>query len=422
MAPSNRPDPVLGGLDGIISDLEGFYKDLHANPELSMREERTSGKAAERLKAAGFEVTERVGKTGVVGLLENGDGPTVMLRGDMDALPVKEDTGLAYASEATATDRDGSEVPLAHACGHDLHTTCLAGAAILLAQATDAWSGTLMAVFQPAEETAEGAQAMIDDGLFDRFPKPDVVLGQHVMAGPAGVVSYRPGTTQAASDSLEIRMFGRGGHGSMPESTVDPVVMAASTVMRLQTVVSREVAATDGAVLTVGSLQAGTKENVIPEEATIKLNVRTFDEDVRKRVLDAIERIANAESDASDAPKRPEITPMNRYPLTVNEPDATRKVAGAFGSHFGHDRVEELSAPVPASEDFGSFGTEWHAPSVFWYIGGTDPDTYDKARQAGRVSQDIPTNHSPNFAPVIHPTLETGVEAMVVAARAWLSS
>ncbi len=279
-----------------------------------------------------------------------------------------------------------------------------------------------MAVFQPAEETAEGAQAMIDDGLFDRFPKPDVVLGQHVMPAPAGTVSYRAGTTQAASDSLVIRVFGRGGHGSMPESTVDPVVMAASTVLRLQTIVSREIAATDAAVLTVGSLQAGTKENVIPEEATIKLNVRTFDEDVRKQVLDAIERIVNAESDASDAPKRPEITPIDRYPLTVNDPDATRKVAGAFGSYFGHGRVEELSAPVPASEDFGSFGTEWHAPSVFWYIGGSDPVTYDKAKRAGRISEDIPTNHSPNFAPVVHPTLETGVEAMVVAARAWLSS
>ena len=421
MAPSNRPDPVLGGLDGIISDLEGFYKDLHANPELSTQEERTSGKAAERLKAAGFEVTERVGNTGVVGLLENGDGPTVMLRGDMDALPIKEDTGLPYASEVTATDRDGNEVPVAHACGHDMHTACLTGAATLLAQATDAWSGTLMAVFQPAEETAEGAQAMIDDGLFDRFPKPDVVLGQHVLPGRAGTVSYRAGTTQAASDSLQIRMFGRGGHGSMPESTVDPVVMVASTVMRLQTIVSREIGATDAAVVTVGALQAGTKENVIPDEATIKLNVRTFDEDVREKVLDAIERIANAESDASGAPKRPEITPLARYPLTVNDPDATRRVAEAFSSYFGHDRVEDLPAPVPASEDFGSFGTGWHAPSVFWYIGGTDPDAYDEAKQAGRVAQDIPTNHSPNFAPVIHPTLETGVEAMVAAARAWLS-
>jgi hippurate hydrolase len=422
MAATDRSDPVLEGLDGILADLEDFYEDLHANPELSMQEERTSGKAAERLRAAGFEVTEGVGKTGVVGLLENGEGPTVMLRADMDALPVKEDTGLPYASEVTATDGEGNEVPVAHACGHDMHTACLAGATALLGRATDAWSGTLLVVFQPAEETAEGARAMIDDGLFDRFPGPDVVLGQHVLSGPAGTVSYRAGTTQAASDSLQIRVFGRGGHGSMPESTVDPVVMSASTVLRLQTVVSREIAATDAAVLTVGSLQAGTKENVIPDEATIKLNVRTFYEDVRERVLGAIERIVNAESDASGAPRSPEITPIDRYPLTVNDPDATGRVAGAFADHFDHGRVRELSAPVAASEDFGSFGTEWHAPSVFWYVGGTDPDTYEKAKQAGRVAQDIPTNHSPNFAPVIHPTLETGVEAMVVAARAWLSS
>ena len=357
-------------------------------------------------------MTTGVGKYGVVGLLENGEGPTVMLRADMDALPVRENTSLPYASAERATDREGNEVPVAHACGHDMHTTCLVGVTALMAQATDAWSGTLIAVFQPAGET----------GLFDRFPKPDVVLGQHVMPTPACTVSYRPGTTQSASDSLEIRMFGRGGHGSMPETAVDPVVMAASTVLRLQTIVSREIAPTDAAVLTVGALQAGTKENVIPDEATIKLNVRTFDEGVRKSVLDAIERMVNAVSDASDAPKRPEITPIARYPLTVNDPDATRRVAEAFGSYFDHDHVEELSAPFPASEAFGSFGTKWHAPSVFRYIGGTDPDTYDKAKQAGRVARDIPTNHSPNFAPVIHPTLETGVEAMVVAARAWLSS
>jgi amidohydrolase len=377
---------------------------------------------AGRLKAAGFELTEHVGETGVVGLLENGEGPTVMLRADMDALPVREDTGLPYASDKTATDREGTEVPVMHACGHDMHTTCLVGAATLLAQATGAWSGTLLAVFQPAEETAEGAQAMIDDGLFEKFPRPEVVLGQHVMPSPAGTVSYRAGTTQAASDSLQIRLFGSGGHGSMPESTIDPVIMAASTVMRLQTIVSREIAATDSVVLTVGSLQAGTKENVIPDEAIIKLNVRTFKEEVRSRVLEAIERIANAEAQASGAPRSPEITPIDRYPLTVNDPDATGRVARAFNSYFNHDRVEELPAPVPASEDFGSFGTGWHAPSVFWYIGGTDPDLYEKARQAGRVARDIPTNHSPNFAPVIHPTLETGVEAMVVAALAWLSS
>src|SRR5215210_385057 len=245
MTESTRATSVLAELDGIRGQLEDLYRDVHEHPELSMQEHRTAGKAAERLDAAGYDVTTGIGGTGVVGLLRNGDGPTVMLRADMDALPVQEATGLPYASTARATDGDGNEVPVMHACGHDMHVTWLAGAAALLAQARDAWHGTLLAVFQPAEETAQGARAMIDDGLFTRFPKPDVVLGQHVMPSPAGQISYRPGTTQAASDSLEIRMFGRGGHGSMPESTVDPVVMAASTVLRLQSIVSREIAALD---------------------------------------------------------------------------------------------------------------------------------------------------------------------------------
>ena len=221
----------------------------------------------------------------------------------MDALPIKEATGLPYASTATATDPDGTDVPVMHACGHDMHVTWLAGASALLARSRDAWQGTVLAVFQPAEETAQGARAMIDDGLFDRFPKPEVILGQHVMPAPAGEISYRPGTTQAAADSLEVRLFGRGAHGSMPESSVDPVVMAAATVLRLQTIVSREIAAGQAAVVTVGALQAGTKDNVIPDEALLKLNVRTFDEQVRRRVLDAIERIVKAEAAASGAPQ-----------------------------------------------------------------------------------------------------------------------
>src|SRR5690349_6757309 len=274
-------DRVLDGFDGIADGLEELYQDVHAHPELAMQEHRTAGKAAERLEAAGFDVTRGVGSTGVVGLLANGDGPTVMLRADMDALPVKEDTGLPYASTVTATDPDGAEVPVMHACGHDMHVTWLAGATALLADTRDAWTGTVMAVFQPAEETAQGAQGMIDDGLFDRFPKPEVILGQHVMPAPAGAIGYRPGTTQAAADSLEVRLFGRGAHGSMPESSVDPVVMAAATVLRLQTIVSREVAASEAAVVTIGALQAGTKDNVIPDEALLKLNVRTFDEGVR---------------------------------------------------------------------------------------------------------------------------------------------
>ena len=384
-----------------------------------MQETRTAGLAADRLRAAGYEVTTGVGKTGVVGLLRNGDGPTVMLRADMDALPILEGTGLPYASKITSKDRDGNDVPVGHMCGHDMHVTWLAGATKLLAEARTTWRGTLMAVFQPGEETAEGAQAMIDDGLFKRFPKPDVVLGQHVMVGPSGAVAGRAGAITSAADSLQIRLFGRGAHGSMPQASIDPVVMAASTVLRLQTIVSREVAAAEAAVVTVGVLQAGTKENIIPDEAIIKLNVRTFDAGVRTRVLAAIERIVNAEAAASGAPRPPEITPLDRYPLAVNDPAASERVADAFRRHFSAERVRE-TGPAPASEDFGSFGAEWHAPSVFWFVGGTDPERYAKARQAGRLNE-IPTNHNPHFAPVIHPTLQTGVEALVVAARAWLA-
>jgi amidohydrolase len=294
------------------------------------------------------------------------------------------------------------------------------GATTLLAQARGAWRGTLMAVFQPAEETAEGAQAMINDGLFKRFPQLSVVLGQHVMVGAAGVISGRAGVITSAADSLQIRLFGRGGHASMPQACIDPVVMAAATVMRLQTIVSRELAATEAAVVTVGSLQAGTKENVIPDEAVIKLNVRTFDSGVRKRVLAAVRRIVNAEAAASGAPKPPEFTPLDSYALVVNDSAASNRVADAFRQHFTAERVLE-TGPAPASEDFGCFGTEWHVPSVFWFVGGTDPDVYAKAKKAGKLN-DLPTNHNPHFAPVIHPTLETGVETLVVAARAWLSA
>ena len=405
-------------LPSLLPEIEALYKDIHSHPELSMEEVRTSGIAADRLRAAGFEVTTGVGKTGVVGLLRNGDGPTVMMRADMDALPVEEATGLPYAIKVKAKDRDGNMVPVMHACGHDMHVAWLVGAASILAQTRDSWKGTAMAVFQPAEETAEGAQAMIDDGLFKRFPKPDVILGQHVMVGPAGSIGGRSGVVTSAADSLQIRLFGRGAHGSMPQASIDPVVMAASTVMRLQTIVSREVAATDAAVVTIGSLQAGTKENVIPDEAIIKLNVRTFDEGVRKRVLSAIERIVNAEAAASGAPRPPEITPLDRYSLTKNDPGASERVAKAFREQFTGERVVH-TAPTSASEDFGSFGAEWEVPSVFWFVGGTDPQVYAKAKEAGKV-QDTPTNHNPRFAPVLHPTLEMGIEAMVTAARAWL--
>ena len=406
-------------LTDLLPDLEALYKDIHSHPELSMQETRTAGIAAERLRAAGYDVTTGVGKTGVVGLLRNGEGPTVMLRADMDALPVQEQTGLPYASTVTSKDREGKSVPVMHACGHDMHVACLVGATTLLATARDDWRGTVMAVFQPAEETAEGARAMVNDNVFGRFPRPDVVLGQHVMVGPAGTLGGRTGVITSAADSFQIRMFGRGAHGSMPQASIDPVVMAASTVLRLQTVVSREVAPTDAAVVTIGSLQAGTKENVIPDEAIIKLNVRTFDEGVRSRVLAAITRIVNAEAAASGALKPPEITALDRYSVVRNDTDATERVVEAFRRHFSLERVRDVEA-TSASEDFGSFGIHWGAPSVFWFIGGTDHAVYEKATAAGRVAE-IPTNHNPGFAPVIHPTLETGVEALMAGAHAWLS-
>ncbi len=420
IARSTAVQPVLANLDGLLPELESLYKDIHAHPELSMQETRTAALAAERLRTAGYEVTTGIGKTGVVGLMRNGDGPTVMLRADMDALPVEEATGAPYASKVKATDDEGKSVPVMHACGHDMHVTWLIGATTLLAKARSAWQGTLMAVFQPAEETAQGAQAMIDDGLFQRFPKPDVVLGQHVMVGPAGTIGGRTGAITSAADSLQIRLFGRGAHGSMPQASIDPVVMAAALVLRLQTIVSREISPAEAAVVTVGALQAGTKENVIPDEALIKLNVRTFDPGVRARVLAAIERIVKAEAAASGAPRAPEITPLDRYPLVTNDLEATRRVVAAFRGHFGEKRVRE-TGPASASEDFGSFGAEWHAPSVFWFVGGTDADAYSKAKAANRLNE-IPTNHNPRFLPVMHPTLESGVEALVVASQAWFSA
>jgi hippurate hydrolase len=329
----------------------------------------------------------------------------------MDALPVQEQTGLDYASTV-----DG----VMHACGHDMHVAWLAGAASHLAARRGDWRGTLMAVFQPAEETAAGARAMIDDGLFARFPTPSVILGQHVMPSPAGSIGTRTGVITSAADSFEIRMFGRGAHGSMPEASVDPVVMAASTVLRLQTIVSREVAPSQSAVVTVGALQAGTKENVIPDDAVIKLNVRTFDEGVRTRVLDAIKRIVEAEAEASGAPQPPVITALDRYQLVRNDPDAVEHLRAAFRAHFGDGRIVDIT-PISASEDFGSFGTAAKVPSVFWTIGGTDGATYRQAREAGRLSE-LPTNHTPRFAPVLNPTLETGVEALVAAASAWLAA
>jgi hippurate hydrolase len=361
-----------------------------------------------------------VGVTGVVGVLRNGEGPTVMLRADMDALPMAENTGLPYASTVQALDEDGAKVGVAHSCGHDLHVTWLIGAARSLAGHRDTWRGTALLVFQPGEETAQGAQAMVDDWGEDRFPKPDVILGQHVMVGPAGIVSWRPGVTLSAGDSVKIRLFGRGSHGSQPHTSIDPVVLAAATVLRLQTIVSREIAPNVPAVLTVGALQAGTKENIIPDEATIKINLRTFDEDTRGHMLRSIRRICCAECEASGTERAPEFTTLSRYPLTENDPESTQRVAAAFAAQFG-SRAAEASTAAAASEDFSVFGRAWGVPYVFWFVGSTDPKVYEKARRDKAIHR-LPSNHSPQFAPLIHPTLETGLQAMLTAASAWLCS
>ncbi|HZR81784.1 MAG TPA: amidohydrolase [Candidatus Binatia bacterium] len=408
-----------GPSEALLTELEGIYKDIHASPELSMQERRTAGIAAAWLRRHGYEVTEGVGGTGVVGLLRNGDGPAVLLRADMDALPMQENTGLPYASHATGTDRFGHETSIAHSCGHDMHVAWLMGATRVLAENRGAWRGTVMAVFQPGEETGQGARAMVDDGMVSRFPKPVVTLGQHVMALPAGELALRPGTVMSMADSWEVKLFGRGGHGSMPQNTIDPVVMAAATVMRLQTIVSREIGMSDGAVVTVGTLQAGTNENIIPDYALLRLNVRTYEEQVRARVLSAIKRIVQAEASASAAPKPPEFSVLSEFPLTWNDDEATRRVTNALQSRLGADSVRE-TGPVTASEDFSTFSRAWAVPAVFWFVGGTDRATFKRAEEAGQLNE-LPSNHSPQFAPVINPTLRTGIEAMLAAAGVWLA-
>jgi len=410
--------PIPGPSDELLAKLADIYKDIHANPELSMQERRTSGIAAAWLREQQYEVTEGVGGTGVVGILRNGEGPTVLLRADMDALPIKESTGLPYASTKTGVDRFGQATSIAHSCGHDLHVAWLMGVTHLLTENRSKWQGTILAVFQPGEETGQGARAMIEDGMVKRFPKPDVTLAQHVMPLRAGQIGWRVGTILSAGDSLEVTLFGRGAHGSMPQKSIDPVVMAASAVMRLQTVVSREVAMTDAAVVTVGTLSAGMNENVIPDRALLRLNVRTFKEEVRTRVLSAIKRILEAEASASGATKPPEFSVLSNFPLTRNDEAATRKVVAAMQRRFGGDRVAEI-APATASEDFGLFGTAWNAPSVFWVIGGIDPVIYANAQKAGKLDE-LPANHAPDFAPVLDPTLQTGIEAMLTAAGAWI--
>ncbi|MFE7509583.1 amidohydrolase [Promicromonospora sp. NPDC057488] len=402
--------------DPALTDL---YQDLHRHPELGFQEQRTARIVADRLTASGFEVTTGVAKTGVVGVLRNGSGPTALLRADMDALPVREETGLDYASTATATDAAGKAVPVDHACGHDLHTTCLLGAADVLARARESWAGTLLVVFQPAEELGQGAQALVDDGLYDRFPTPDVVLGQHVAPLPAGKIAGHPGASYAGSDSLRVRLAGRGAHGSMPQASVDPIVMAAETVLRLQTVVSREIPSTATAVLTVGSIHAGDAANVIPGEAELQLNIRSYDEAVRQRILDAVERIVRGEAVAAGAPEEPTITPIERFPVVVNDDAALARTFAAFGSWLGPENLLDPGAGA-GSEDVGILATSAGAPLSYWLLGGTDPGLFTTGDMSDPALLTVPSNHSPHYAPVPDPTLRNGVTALVTAARTWL--
>lgn len=409
---------VLTGLDDARDDLESFYRDLHEHPELSHQETETAAKVADRLRSAGYDVTTDVGGTGVVGILQNGKGPRLLLRADMDALPVKEATGLDYASSVTTKSADGDTVPVMHACGHDVHVSCLATAAALLAAKKDQWSGTLITVFQPAEEVGDGARTMLDDSLRDVIGKVDVALAQHVLPMPAGVVGTRVGPVLSAANSMRVTVHGRGAHGSMPQAAIDPVVLASMIVIRLQTIVSREIAPTEPAVLTVGSIRSGSKSNVIGDSAVIELNVRTYNDDTREHVLDAIRRIVKAECDASDSPKEPEFELYDEFPLTVNDETVTQQLTDAFADFFGAD-AQELPLQS-ASEDFSDIPSAIGTPYSYWGIGGIDAKTYAKAEQAGRVSSDIPVNHSPTFAPVIQPTLDVGVQTLVVATIAHL--
>ena len=356
-----------------------------------------------------------------------------MLRADFDALPVEEQTGLPYASIATAVPAattttttaittaataDGQAQPVMHACGHDMHTACLVGAATILAQTADTWTGTVLAVFQPAEETGQGARAMVSDGLLDRFPKPDIILAQHVSPLPAGWIGHASGPVMAASDTARVVLYGKGGHGARPEAAVDPVLMAANVVTRLQGIVAREVPPSKTAVVTVGRMAAGTKANIIPDTAELGISVRAYDPAIRQLVKDAVERVIRAEASASNAGREPAVTWVESVPLLVSDPEATAATVAAFAARFGQGRLLPLPR-LTTSEDAGVFGEAGDIPTVYWFWGGLDENTVVTAFAEGRFDE-LPQNHSPLFAPVIEPTLTTGVDALVVAARTWL--
>lgn len=411
-------DTLLNDLATIEPWHLDFYQDLHRHPELSFQETRTAGLVSDRLTHLGYEVHGGLGGTGLVGILRNGTGPTVLARADMDALPVREATGLPYASTDTAVDAAGNETPVMHACGHDMHVTCLLAAAQLLAEHQDAWSGTFIAVFQPAEELGTGASAMVQDGLAEVIPTPDVALGQHVMGLPHDTVASRPGAALSAADSIRITLHGRGTHGSMPHYGIDPVLLGSAVVMRLNAIVSRELPPGHFGVVTVGSFQSGSKSNVIPETATLLVNLRAYDDRTRRQLRDAVERIVRAECAASGSPAPPEFEYTDPFPLTDNDPEAHERVSAAFTEHFGDKAI--VMEPSTGSEDFSDIPRALGVPYLYWIWGGFDPVTYRRAEQEGTLGKVIPGNHASTFAPVMAPTFRTGASAMTVAVLSYL--
>lgn len=402
----------LQPLDTLYPDLDALYRDLHQNPELSSHEEKTAAKLAERMRKLGYEVTTGVGGNGVVAVLRNGAGPTLLVRTDMDALPVEEKTGLPYSSKVTAPDPAGKAVPVMHACGHDIHMTSWIGAATLLAQAKDQWHGTLVFVGQPAEETVVGARAMLGAGLYQKVPKPDFALTIHDKADlPAGKIGIVKGYVMANVDSVDVFIYGRGGHGAWPHKTIDPVVIGARTVVALQTLVARENNPFDPAVVTVGSFQAGSKYNIIPDEAHLQLTVRSYKPEVREHLIRGIERIAKAEAQAAGAQKEPKVSIAESANATYNDPKLTDRLARTLASQLGAGNVVEVE-PVMGAEDFGEFGRAANAPSVLLWVGAVEAGRFAQAQAKGEA---LPPLHSSGFGPDRERTLKTGVSALVVS-------
>ncbi len=405
-------------VETVYTEARALYLDLHQSPELSSHETRTATKLASQLRSLGYEVTEHVGGTGIVAILKNGPGPTVMLRTELDALPVEEKTGLPYASKVRTKDDAGHDVPVAHACGHDLHMAAIVGTGAIMSHSRKTWHGTLILVGQPAEETIGGAERMIADGLFKRFPRPDVAVALHVEnLLPAGKVGITPGIFDTNADSIRITIFGKGGHGASPHTTVDPIVMAARTILTLQTIPSREVKPGELVVITVGYIQAGTKNNIIPDQAEMGLTVRTHKAAVRKQVLAAITRIAKAEAEAAGAPREPSFEHYESTDAVFNEPGLAQRLRSPLEAALGKDNVT-VEEPHPGSEDFSRF-IEQGIPGFYFSLGGADPEKYARARAAGTT---LPSNHSPLFAPDLDPALHTAITAEVAVLRNLLNA